>query len=283
MAAPPSSPILEAANFGINPQTATVATPISVSEASPAAYNEAIGVLDPIAPYKVLAQGGEKQFPGERPLSDHFKISSCSERAYVPTPYNTPRTAARREYHLPEASSAREEAKPVLKKVAARLRGGGSTKNEKVYLRGGGPKKRRGGAVGNSRRKKAKKDKYSDVDQLLSDFKSPIFEEDANIKASNTILQTMIEQGESYPFDQMTGDEIATTAADFKLDGTYGRLDSTWMAQALTASQTRAAGGFDAYLASQFEEQWAEEDEEVSDEEVKEVVDSKNDKSIEKE
>ncbi|KAA8563882.1 hypothetical protein EYC84_011896 [Monilinia fructicola] len=226
----------------------------------------------PNCPYVLSAQREKKQFPGERPLSSHFMMSSCSNKAYIPTPFNTPHTGTEPESHLPEASSARGAPKPVLKKVAPSLCGGNPSEKDKVHLRGGGPKKRRGAAAVGSR-KKAKQDKYSDVDQLLSDFKSPIFQEDANIKAviSHPMAkQTMIDQGESYPFDQMTGDEVATTAADFKLDGTYGRFDSDWMAQAMEASQTRAAGGYDAYLASKFEEQWAEEDEEVSEEEIKE-------------
>lgn len=53
-AAPPSSPVLGAADSGINPQTA--AAPIPLSEASSSAYNEAIGVLEPIAPYPVAAE-----------------------------------------------------------------------------------------------------------------------------------------------------------------------------------------------------------------------------------
>ncbi|KAB8291602.1 hypothetical protein EYC80_006402 [Monilinia laxa] len=243
-------------------------------------------VLDPITPYEVSAhvQRGKKQFPGERPLSSHFMMSSCSNKAYISTPFNTPRTRNGSESHLPEASSTRGASKPVLKKVVPSLRGGGLSEKDKVYLRGGGSKKRRGGAAGGTR-KKAKQDKYSDVDQLLSDFKSPIFQEHANIKAvisHPVVKQTMIDQGESYPFDQMTGDEVATTAADFKLDGTYGRFDSDWMAQAMEASQTRAAGGYDAYLASQFEEQWAEEDEEVSEEEIKEFDEPRNEKGAKK-
>ncbi|KAI9641355.1 hypothetical protein NHQ30_010157 [Ciborinia camelliae] len=302
-AAPPSSPVLGLADSGINPQTAAAATPTSVPEPL-AAYNQAIGVLDPIAPYETSARPEMNlaptremnQLPVERPLSAHFMISSCSERAYIPTPFNTPRTATRRESHLPEASSARGNEKPALKKVAPRLRGGGLSEKEKVYLRGGGPKKRRGG-IACGARKKPKSDKYADVGQLLSDFKSPIFQEDANIKVRNIFpsfpglanlqqavlahplaKQTMVDQGEPYPFDQMTGDEVATTAADFKLDGTYGRFDSSWMAQAIEASQTRASGGYDAYLENQFAENWAEDDEEVSDEDVKDINDAKNGK-----
>ncbi|RAL63596.1 hypothetical protein DID88_003640 [Monilinia fructigena] len=240
-AASPSSPVLGALDAGIDPQTTAVyvATPISVSEASSAAHNEEIGVLDPISSYEVSAQRRKKQFPGERPLSGTGSES-----------------------YLPEASSARGTPKPVLKKAAPNLRGGLS-ENNKVYFCGGGPKKRRGGVAGGTR-KKTKQDKYSDVDQLLSDSKSPIFQEHANIKAviyHPVAKQTMIDQ-----------------AADFKLDGIYGRFDSDWIAQAMEASQTRAAGGYDAYLASQFEEQWAEEDEEVSEEEIKEFDESKNEK-----
>lgn len=55
-AAPPSSPVLGPANSGINPQTAVAATSIPVSEASSSAYNEAIGLLDPIAPYQTAAR-----------------------------------------------------------------------------------------------------------------------------------------------------------------------------------------------------------------------------------
>lgn len=129
----------------------------------------------------------KKQFPGERPLSSHFMMSSCSNKAYIPTPFNTPHTGTEPESHLPEASSARGAPKPVLKKVAPSLCGGNPSEKDKVHLRGGGPKKRRGAAAVGSR-KKAKQDKYSDVDQLLSDFKSPIFQEDANIKVSKINL-----------------------------------------------------------------------------------------------
>ncbi|ATZ58447.1 hypothetical protein BCIN_16g02240 [Botrytis cinerea B05.10] len=283
-AAPPSSPVLGPADSGINSQTAAAATSVPLSEASLSAYNEAIGVLDPIAPYQTAARPERdlaptremSQFPGERPLSAHFMISSCSDKAYVPTPFNTPRTASRRESHphLAQASSPRREEKPTLRGAAPRLRGGGGVgENEKVYLRGGGPKKRRGAAAGNGR-KKPKPDKYADVDHLLSDFKSPIFQEDANIKAVLThplTRQTMTEQSEPYPFDEMTGDEIATTVADFKSDGSYGRFDPDWIDQAIKASQIRASGGYDAYLDSQFAEDWAEDEEGVSDEEMKDL------------
>ncbi|TEY84143.1 hypothetical protein BOTCAL_0020g00180 [Botryotinia calthae] len=282
-AAPPSSPVLGPADSGINLQTAVAATSVPVSEASLSAYNEAIGVLDPIAPYQTAARPERdlaptremNQFPAERPLSAHFMISSCSDRAYVPTPFNTPRTASRRESHphLAQASSPRRQEKPTFRGVAPRLRGDGLGENEKVYPRGGGPKKRCGGAAGNAR-KKPKPDKYADVGHLLSDFKSPIYQEDANIKAvlSHPLTkQTMTEQGEPYPFDDMTGDEIATTAADFKSDGSYGRFDPDWIERAIKASQIRAYGGYDAYLDSQFAEDWAEDEEGVSDEEMKDL------------
>ncbi|KAF7865943.1 hypothetical protein EAF04_006107 [Stromatinia cepivora] len=289
-AAPPSSPVLGTADSGINPQTAAVVTPILVSEASSDAYNEAIGMLDPIAPYQMaarpemnLAPTRERdQLPVEKPLSTHFMISSCSDRAYVPTPFNTPRTATRRESHLPKASFTTGEENPTIKKVAPHLRGGSLA--EKVYLRGGGPKRRRGGAAGGAR-KKSKSDKYADVDQLLSDFKSPIFKEDAKIKAVLThpmAKQTMVDQGEPYPFDQMTANEVATTVAEFKSDGTYGRFDSDWMAQAIEASQIRASGGYDAYLNSQFAENWGEDDQEVSDEEMKDVDDETQHENVKK-
>lgn len=92
----------------------------------------------------------------------------------------------------------------------------------------------------------------------------------------------MVEQGEQYPFDQMTGEELATTAAEFKSDGTYGRFDSQWMSQALEASQTRASGGYDAYLESQFAEKWAEDDKEVSDEEMRDFSDDAKNEEDEK-
>ncbi|ESZ92971.1 hypothetical protein SBOR_6637 [Sclerotinia borealis F-4128] len=285
--APPSS---GAADSGFDTQIATAATPISISEASSTAYNEAIGVLDSITAYHTAARPEMNlsltreinQLPVERPLSGHFMISSCSDRAYIPTPFNTPRTVTVRESHLPKASSSRGNEKPALKKVATRLPGDGSS--EKPYLRGGGPKKRLGGAAGGAR-KKPKPDKYADIDQLLSDFKSPIFQANANIKAVIThplAKQTMVEQGEPYPFDHMTGDEIATTAADFKIDGTYGRFEPDWISQALVASETRASGGYDDYLAAQFAKHWAEDEEELSDEEMKDIDDAKNDKEKEK-
>ncbi|TGO53020.1 hypothetical protein BCON_0131g00190 [Botryotinia convoluta] len=282
-AAPPSSPVLGPADSGINPQTGVAATSIPVSEASSLAYNEAIGVLDPIAPYQTAARSERNlaptremnQLPAERPLSAHFMISSCSDRAYVPTPFNTPRTASGRDSHphLAQDSSPRGEEKPTIRRVAPRLLSDDLGEKEKVYLRGGGPKKRRGGTAGNAR-KKPKPDKYADVDHLISDFKSPIFQEDANIKAVLThplTKQTMAEQGEPYPFDEMTGDEIATTAADFKSDGSYGRFDPDWIEQAIEASQIRASGGYDAYLDSQFAENWAEDEEAISDEEMKDL------------
>ena len=55
-AAPPSSPVLGPADSGINSQTAATATSVPLSEASLSAYNEAIGVLDPIAPYQTAAR-----------------------------------------------------------------------------------------------------------------------------------------------------------------------------------------------------------------------------------
>ncbi|THV50542.1 hypothetical protein BGAL_0146g00180 [Botrytis galanthina] len=282
-AAPPSSPVLGPANSGINAQTAVAATSIPVSKASSSAYNEAIGLLDPIAPYQTAARSERSlaptsemnQLPAGRPLSDHFMISSCSDRAYVPTPFNTPRTASGRESHphLAQDSSLRGEEKSTIRRVAPRILSVDLGEKKKVHLRGGGPKKRRGAAAGNAR-KKPKPDKYADVDHLLSDFKSPIFQEDANIKAVLTHPLTRhmtTEQGEPCPFDEMTGDEIATTAADFKLDGSYGRFDPDWIEQAIKASQTRASGGYDAYLDSQFAENWAEDEEQISDDEVNEL------------
>ncbi|TGO69021.1 hypothetical protein BOTNAR_0016g00160 [Botryotinia narcissicola] len=288
-AAPPSSPVLGPADSGINLQTAVAATSIPLSEASSLAYNEAIGLLDPIAPYQTAARSESNlaptremnQLPAERPLSDHFMISSCSDRAYVPTPFNTPRTASGRESHphLARDSSPRGEEKSTIRRGAPRIFSGDLGEKERVHLRGGGPKKRRGAAAGNAR-KKPKPDKYADVDHLLSDFKSPIFQEDTNIKAVLThplTRHTMAEQGEPYPFDEMTGDEIATTAADFKLDGSYGRFDPGWIEQAIKASQTRASGGYDAYLDSQFAENWAEDEEQISDEENKDLNDNGDD------
>ncbi|KAF7944189.1 hypothetical protein EAE96_010591 [Botrytis aclada] len=287
-AAPPSSPVLGPADSGINPQTAVAATSIPVSEASSSAYNEAIGVLDPIAPYQTAARAETNlaptrevnQLPAERPLSAHFMISSCSDRAYVPTPFNTPRNASGRESHPHlQSSSPRGEEKPTIRRPAPLILGGGLVEEEKVHLRGGGPKKRRGGVAGNAR-KKPKSDKYADVDQLMSDFKSPIFQEDANIKAVLThplTKQTIAEQDDPYPFDEMTGDEIATTAADFKSDGSYGRFDPDWIEQAIAASQIRACGGYDAYLDSQFAENWAEDEEGISDEGMKDRNDNGDD------
>jgi hypothetical protein len=66
----------------------------------------------------------------------------------------------------------------------------------------------------------------------------------------------------------MTSEELATTAAAFKEDGAYGRYDVDWLRQALEASSLRTAGVFDEHEAKQFVEDWAEEDEEISDEEV---------------
>lgn len=244
-------------------------------------------------------------------------MSSCSEKLFVPTPFNTPQAVIRRESRVSGATATvnGEVAKlrtatprmfggQVSESDEAHLRGGGMDdsvhlrrgESAKVYLRGGGPKKRRGGTISGGR-KKAKIDKYADVDVLMSDFKSPIFQEDVNIKVqppnyplhlrlsiiltppTQAILthpltkQTMLSEGQPYPFDQMTGDELATTAAEFKLDGSYGRLDTDWMAQAMEASKTRAEGGFDEFLDEQFEEQWAEESQEVSEE--KEVGEEK--------
>lgn len=232
------------------------------------------------------------QLPAGRLLSDHFMISSCSDRAYVPTPFNTPRTVSGRESHphLAQGSSLRGEEKTTIRRVAPRILSGDLGEKKRVHLRGGGPKKRRGAAAGNAR-KKPKPDKYADVDHLLSDFKSPIFQEDANIKVTNDFrlflphltdfYQAVLthpltrhmttEQGEPYPFDEMTGDEIATTAADFKLDGSYGRYDPDWIDKAIKASQTRASGGYDAYLDSQFAENWAEDEQQISDDEVNEL------------
>lgn len=280
-AAPLSSPVLGTADSLINPRTAAVETPIPVSKASSATHNEAIGILGPTDPYQMAARQGmnlaptreREQLPVERPLSPHFMISSCSNRADVPTPFNTPRTDTRQDSHILKASSNKGEEKLALKEVTPHLHG--DRLADKAHLRGGGPKRRRGGAAGRSR-KKSKSDQYADVDQLLSDSKSPIFKGNANIKAVLThpvAKKTMVDQGEPYPFDQMTANEVSTTVADFKSDGTCGRFDSDWMVQAIEASRIRASGGYDAYLNSQFAENWGEDDEEVSDEEMEDVND----------
>jgi hypothetical protein len=75
-------------------------------------------------------------------------------------------------------------------------------------------------------------------------------------------------EGEIYAFEYMTSEELATTAAAFRVDGAYGRYDVDWLRQALEASALRTAGAFDEHDAEQFEKDWAEEDEGVSDEEV---------------
>ncbi|CAD6445015.1 eec09304-bc5d-48c9-9b00-ced93689fa13 [Sclerotinia trifoliorum] len=266
-----------------------MATLIPVSEASSTAYKEAIWV--PIASYEVAARKEmnlsptreRDQFPVERPLSTQFINSSCSSRAYVPMPFNTPRTALRQDSNLPKASSNKGEEKLTFKKVAPHLHGDGLA--GKAHLRGGGIKRRRGGAAGRSF-KKSKSDKFADVDQLLSDSKSPIFKGDANIKAVLThpmARETMVDQGAPYPFDQMNANEVATTVADFKSDGTCGRFDLDWIAQAIEASRIRASGGYDAYLNSRFAENWGEDDEGVSDEEMEDVNDeAKHEKVKEK-
>lgn len=120
------------------------------------------------------------QLPVERPLSAHFMMSSCSEKAYIPTPFNTPQTVVIGR----QASSAREGENPTIRRATRVFRSDNLSEKEKVHLRGGGPKKRRGGAASGTRKKSKADKKYEDVDQLLSDMKSPIFQQDADIKVN---------------------------------------------------------------------------------------------------
>jgi hypothetical protein len=109
------------------------------------------------------------------PLHGHYRISSCSAKSYIPTPYNSPGCSP--EKARPKSNTINADGKPTTSSPLY---------TEKVRLRGGGAKRRRGGAVG-SARKRGKADMYDDVDTLLSDIKSPIFKEHANIKVGHII------------------------------------------------------------------------------------------------
>lgn len=72
MAAPPSSPILAAADAGIV-QTAVGSSPLPVSEAPSITYSKAIGATDSIVPYEASAQRVCTSIP-----SSHVKNGSRS-------------------------------------------------------------------------------------------------------------------------------------------------------------------------------------------------------------
>ncbi|PQE09496.1 asx domain-containing protein [Rutstroemia sp. NJR-2017a BVV2] len=193
-------------------------------------------------------------------LHGQYRIPFSSCNSYTPA-YNS--LGCSPEKARPRSNMINVDGKPMTTS---------SLRIEKVHLSGGGPKRRRGGAVGGAR-KKGKADMFDDVDALLSDIKSPIFKETANIKGillhprtKETV--TGEDESEIYAFDYMTSEELATTAAAFKENGAYGRYDVDWLRQALEASALRTAGAFDEHEAEQFEKDWAEEDEGVSDEEV---------------
>ncbi|PQE13850.1 asx domain-containing protein [Rutstroemia sp. NJR-2017a BBW] len=201
-------------------------------------------------------------------LHGQYKIPSCSGKSIIPT-YNSPGCSS--ETARPSGSMINADGQPTTSS---------SLWTERVHLSGGGPKKRRGGAAGGTR-KRGKADMYDDVETLLSDIKSPIFTETANIKG--VLLHPRTKEavtgegeGEIYAFEYMTSEELATTAAAFRVDGAYGRYDVDWLRQALEASALRTAGAFDEHDAEQFEKDWAEEDEGVSDEEVEKDKESKS-------
>lgn len=74
----------------------------------------------------------------------------------------------------------------------------------------------------------------------------------------------LLPQG-SASFSQLSPQELNSAIASFKEDGRGGRHDPEWARQALEASVRRAAGEFDDYQASKFQETWAEDISELSE------------------
>jgi hypothetical protein len=97
-------------------------------------------------------------------------LSSCTDRSYIPTPYNSP---IRRNPGQACNGSAMS---------TMRLRGCGPPKRPAPSLRGSNTKKTR---VGKGRAKKSKDDVYDDGDSVLTDGNSPLYS-DANITVSST-------------------------------------------------------------------------------------------------
>ena len=97
-------------------------------------------------------------------------ISSCTDRSYIPTPYNSPIRRNTRQAVNGSATST------------MRLRGGGPPKRPAPSLHGSNTKKIR---VGKGRAKKSKDDVYDDSDSVLADGNSPLYS-DANITVSFT-------------------------------------------------------------------------------------------------
>ncbi|KAM3073533.1 hypothetical protein ACMFMG_004573 [Clarireedia jacksonii] len=285
--APPTSPLLAAmSGTGELQEEPSVVTsiPISISKSPSTARNNVMDTKTMFSnemPLQTIVSTAQIQSTNTL-LHSHYGISSCSGKSYIPTSYNSPGCSSERarprndqiNHHSAIGQSLKDDAKPTISSLLS---------IKKVHLRGGGPKRRRGGSTGGAR-KRGKADMYDDINILLSDTKSPIFQEDANIKGillhPQTKETTIGDEGEIYPFEYMTGEELATTAAAFKEDGAYGRYDIDWLRQALEASALRSAGAFDEHEAEQFTEDWAEEDEEVSDEEGEEATMKENNEEM---
>ena len=71
----------------------------------------------------------------------------------------------------------------------------------------------------------------------------------------------------TYPPVAFSGDVMASDAAAFREDGEYGRYRTGWLNKALEASKRRREGAYEEYLAEYFAQTWAEEKEELSEEE----------------
>lgn len=118
------------------------------------------------------------------------------------------------------------------------------------------------------RKRQKRNDSYDDLEAILGDHKSPLFEEGVNIK--NIILHPKaiaILGSASSEYQALESDTLSTAVAAFKEDGACGRFDPQWLSESRAASEFRSSGQTAEYEEHMFNETWQSERETLSDDE----------------
>ncbi|KAL3427006.1 hypothetical protein PVAG01_00515 [Phlyctema vagabunda] len=117
--------------------------------------------------------------------------------------------------------------------------------------------KKRGARDINGRAKRAKYNIYDDPEAVMTNSKSPIFEQRISIKSiiqHPKAREILLAKGIDPTFVEQQG--FPTSAARYQEDGRAGRFDEEWRRQAKFASKQRADGEFDQYLEEKYERDW---------------------------
>ncbi|CAG8959473.1 hypothetical protein HYFRA_00001371 [Hymenoscyphus fraxineus] len=117
----------------------------------------------------------------------------------------------------------------------------------------------------NTRTKGGRPRKEKDIwDQfeILGSEESIAYREEINIQAilNHPTAQAIFESTDNEKVSALlSSGEITRTVTEFKADGAAGKHDAKWIAEAMVASERRAAGDYDEFLQARFMRDWGDE------------------------